>query len=178
MIEYFVNALVLGQKSSGELDKTIYLYTKELGKVSAKAKSIRKITSKSAGHLEPLNFVKARLIEKNGFQIADAITSYKIKKSLEALSLIKFIKEMTFDLHVDKKFWTVIKKSLEDLNNGKFSYIPLLKSLGFDPSFGSCASCHKKITDYFSLKEHVFLCKHCALKIKGDSLIYINNNEH
>jgi len=164
MIEYFTSALVLDTENSAEFDKSIYLYTKDLGKVAAKAKSIRKITSKLAGHLQPLNFVRVRLVEKRGFQITDALTTDKIKPSPEALELLQFIKEMTFDLQPDKNFWSVIKKTFKDLkNNKKFSYQPLLRALGFAPDFSRCHVCHSKFVSYFSKTEQVFLCRRCAL---------------
>ncbi|MBI5306249.1 recombination protein O N-terminal domain-containing protein [Candidatus Wolfebacteria bacterium] len=118
MIEYFTEALVLDNEDMGEFDALITLYTAELGKVAAKAKSIRKISSKLAGHLQPLNFINARLIKKNSFQIVDALTidksrnmgqtSENIKKNI---NIAKFLDEMTFELQEDLHLWQVIKKN-------------------------------------------------------------------
>jgi DNA repair protein RecO (recombination protein O) len=165
MTEYFTEALVLDTEDAGELDKSIYLYTKELGKVVAKAKSIRKITSKLAGHLQPLNFVKIRLVEKNGFQITDALTIGRIKISQQALAILQFIKEMTFELQPDKNFWSIIKKT--------FQYRPLLKALGFAPDFARCNVCGSQLVVYFSKTEQVFLCRRCAFKIDKKELVLI-----
>ena len=57
-----------------EADSLITFYTKDFGKVGAKAKGAKRIVSKLSAHLEPLNFVLVRLIEGRGFQIADALT--------------------------------------------------------------------------------------------------------
>lgn len=185
MIEYFTEALVLDTEDAGELDKSIYLYTKELGKVKAKAKSIRKITSKLAAHLQPLSFVKIRLVEKNGFQITDALTIGRIKISQQApleipfltgqaLAVLQFIKEMTFELQPDKNLWLLIKKIFQDLrDNKKISYQPLLKALGFASDFARCNVCASKFIPYFSKTEQVFLCRRCALKVPQDELILI-----
>ena len=174
MIEYFTKALVLDQENSGEFDKLIFLYTEDLGKVIAKAKSIRKITSKLASQLEPLNFVRVRLVEKNGFQIVDALAFNKIKATQIALELARFVKEMTFELQPDRKFWLLIRKSFQDLkNNKKFSYKPLLKALGFAPNFARCSVCGSKYVAYFSKSEQVFLCRRCALKIDKNDLVLI-----
>jgi len=163
MIEYFTNALVLDAEDSGEFDKLIVLYSKDLGKVVAKSRSVRKITSKLAGHLQPLNFTRIRLVEKNGFQITDALALEKIKPSKEALEILQFIKEMTFELQPDKHFWSVIKKIFENLkNNKKISYRPMLKALGFAPDFSRCHICHSKFVTYFSKSEQIFLCRRCV----------------
>ena len=180
MREYFTEALVLDKKDSGELDNLIFFYTEKLGKVVARAKSSRKITSKLAGHLEPLNYVKVRLVDKNGFQVVDALTSNRQsalrtpKTSAaqfgQALIFLQFIEAITMELQPDKKIWLTIKKSFKNLEEDKFSYKPILQALGFDPQFASCNVCEKQV-DYFSKTEHVFLCKKCAVKIKKDEVV-------
>jgi DNA repair protein RecO (recombination protein O) len=174
MIEYFTKALVLDQENSGEFDKSIFLYTEDLGKVVAKARSIRKITSKLAGQLEPLNFIRVRLVEKNGFQVVDALAFNKIKASVPALELARFIKELTFELQPDRKFWLLIRKIFQDLkNNKKISYKPFLEALGFSPKFARCNVCASKFVVYFSKTEQVFLCRKCALKVDKNDLVLI-----
>lgn len=163
MTEYFTKALVLDAEDVGELDKSIYLYTKELGKVIARAKSIRKITSKLAAHLQPFSFVRIRLVEKNGFQIVDALAVSRIKISQPALAILQFIKEMTLELQPDKNLWFLIKKTFQDLkDNKRISYKPLLEVLGFAPKFARCNVCASKVVAYFSKTEQVFLCRRCA----------------
>ncbi len=175
MTEYFTDALVLDQEMSGEFDKIVYLYTKDFGKIAARAKSLRKITSKLAGHLEPLNFVKVRLVEKNGFQIVDALATVKFKKTTANLEACHFIKEMTFELQPDKKLWLVIKKNFKDFKGVKFSYKSLLEVLGFSSTFAKCQICNKKSIAYFLIPDTVFLCRSCAnnSKINKNELIYI-----
>ena len=172
MLEHFTNALVLDIEDSGELDKTVYLFTKELGKVKAKAKSARKITSKLSGHLQPLNFVKVRLVEKNGFQITDALVLDRVKVCETALAVLEFIKEMTYELQPDKNLWILIKKTFQNLkNNKKISYRPLIEALGFAPNFALCNVCDSKYVVYFSKTEQVFLCEKCASKVDKNELI-------
>ncbi len=174
MKEYFTSAIVLDEENSGEVDKLIYLYTKELGRVTAKAKSIRKITSKLAGHLQPFNFVNVRLVEKNGFQIVDALLVAKIKKSKDLLARLQFIKEITFDIQPDKRFWHAIKKTVQDFEkNKKISYKNLLEVLGFATDFARCNNCDIRTVSHFHKKEQLFFCRRCALKIPADEIILI-----
>lgn len=162
MKEYMVDALVLDREDLNDQDRLIYFYTPHLGKVVAKAKSIRKITSKLAGQLEPLSISKIRLVEKNGFQVVDAILVRRLEKSPEAILLVQFIKDMTVESQSDKKLWLTIKKSFDDLKNKNFSWKPILEVIGFAPDFASCNICRKKPVRYFSVKEQVFLCSDCG----------------
>jgi recombinational DNA repair protein (RecF pathway) len=166
MIEYFTSALVLDAEDVGELDKRVFLYTKELGKVGAKARSTRKITSKLSAYLEPFNFVKIRLIEKNGFQVVDALNFDKVEISPENSVFLQFIKEMTFEFQPDKQLWFYLRRK-------KFSYRQVLKILGFDPDFAVCQICGRKSVAYFSKTEQTFFCRQCAFKIPKNDLILL-----
>src|SRR5438128_8951920 len=50
---YRTPAIVLKRMDLGEADRIVTLYTRELGKLRAVAKGVRRTTSRSAGHLEP-----------------------------------------------------------------------------------------------------------------------------
>lgn len=191
MAEYFTEAIVLDKKEVGDFDGLISLYTKDLGKVVAKARSIRKITSKLAGHLEPLNFVRVRLVEKNGFQVVDALAprqKKKIRASIEnfskQLDLLQFIKDATYELQPDQHLWREIRKILSgdfnektiypvrnNISNGV--YRELLKILGFDPKFAECHHCGDKTIRYFSKTDQIFFCQKCGGKIPKDEVILI-----
>lgn len=166
MIEYSIKALVLDSKNIGEFDKLVYLYTEELGRVAAKIKSARKITSKLRGHLEPFNFIRARLVEKKGLWVADALVFDKIKISKNNLDFLLFVKDMTFDFQQDKKLWRFIRKKI-------LSYRLFLKILGFDPDFSRCQICNRQQPAYFSKNDQVFFCQTCAVKIPKNELILI-----
>lgn len=96
MTEHYIEAIVLDNEIVGELDGLITLYTKELGKVVAKAKSSRKMTSKLNGHFQPLNFINCRLIEKRGIQAVDALTfNISSARTEKFINVAQFIKDMT-----------------------------------------------------------------------------------
>ncbi len=52
---YKTEAIVLRQRKLGEADRIVTLFTPAHGKLDAKAKGVRKTTSRMAGHLQPLN---------------------------------------------------------------------------------------------------------------------------
>ncbi len=188
MLEHYTEAFVLDNKGNGELDAIITLYTRDFGKVIAKAKSARKMTSKLNGHLQPLNFVNCRLVEKEhlpagrqGFQIVDALSidDYNpvFKKNSEALkkflNIARFINEMTFELHEDRRLWLAIKKIMNSDIDEKIIYLSLLKILGFDPEHATCAFCGDLPVGYFFKPDHNFLCAKCAGKVNKNEVLLI-----
>lgn len=180
MKEYFTEALVLDIQEKGEFDSSIIFYTRDFGRITARAKSIKKIISKSAGHLQPLNFANVRFIEKNGFQVIDALTSescVKLKSNPDILTkflnIAKFIKDTTFDFHPDYRFWLAIKKVIGSDFDEKTICRFLLKIMGFDPEFASCFACESKDIKFFLKNDHCFSCQKCALKAPEDEVILI-----
>lgn len=184
MVEYFTEALVLDKEDSGDLDARIILYTEDLGKIIAKAKSVKRITSKLNGHLEPLNFIQVRLVEKNGFQIVDALTianSANFKENpavfFRLLNFIKFFKEMTFDLQPDRKLWLAMKEIVANWliyqKKEKAIYRLIIKILGFDPAHAACVFCRGKEINFFSPEDYIFFCAKCAIKIPKKEIVLI-----
>lgn len=168
MKEYSLNAFVIGRAAHREHDRAIDLYTKELGRVRALAKGLRKITSKLACHLQPLKFVRVRLIEKKSFQIVDAKEIAALPHSSRSVELAEFIKATTAEFEPDAKLWYDIVRAGDELRTkGNFSYIPILRSLGFDPHFATCRACEEKPVKYFSLKNLSFLCARCAERFRA-----------
>jgi len=166
MREYVTEAIVLDKEPSGEGDTKVFLYTQSLGKVVAKAKSARKITSKLAAHLEPLSFIKLRLIEKNGFQVADALKENRLSSS--RLKILRLINSLVLEGQPDYHLWSLLK-------TGVNSPSAFLKILGFDPMLATCATCSRGRPEYFSFLDQGYFCKNCLPRTL-DSKIYIGLN--
>ena len=163
MTEFVSEVLVLGRESTGEFDARVSLFTRRYGKLVAKAKSIRKITSKLSGHLQPGTFARARFIEKNGLQVADALKYGFFNSSRDNLRILdKIIPEAEPDIGL----WA-------ELASGGLRWRTVLKILGWDPNHALCASCGAKEIVSFGPSEQEFLCKECALKLDRNKLLYI-----
>ena len=178
MTEVTTEAVVLDKEDLGEYDSRVFLYTKDFGRVSAKATSLRKIASKIAGHLEPLNYVAARLVARGdyfnsqGFQLADALLINK-KKSEEDLGILKemlrtvnFLRLAIPDRGFDQELWNF----LLDLNKGSGKSVKiqdLLKTLGFDSEFATCEVCKNQKPEYFYPKNYFFICNNCLPAASG-----------
>lgn len=134
MREYLTDAVVLGQENEGDLNVRLDFYTRDFGRLKAKARSLKKTTSKLAGHLEPLTLAKIRLVEKNGFLVTDALTINRFEKLRaeprlfsEGLRLIDFFKAVVMDGEPDFSLWQWLKNSLA---TGNISYNALKEILG------------------------------------------------
>ncbi|MFN3286338.1 MAG: DNA repair protein RecO, partial [bacterium] len=63
MAVYKAEGVVLGRHGLGEADRVLDLFTREFGRLRAKAKAVRRTTSRLAGRLEPFthaHFLLAR----------------------------------------------------------------------------------------------------------------------
>ena len=164
MNERMTEALVLSIQQTGEADGRVTLFTRDFGKVVARAKSMYKPTSKLAAHLQPLSVCQVRLVEKKGVQVVDAVrrhtyapqgsTSAELIRMLGAAELLR---ELTHPGQHDPVVWGLIA-------SGHLASRGLLKALGFDPDHARCSRCEKNPPRYFLTRETVYICEPCASK--------------
>lgn len=176
MREYIDEAFVLGTKPQGETDLTADIFLKNFGRLEVKVIAGRKVSSKLSPHLDSLNLINIRLIQKSGFTLTDVLVQNRFSvlrqnfnlftKSLEMLFLIKSLLPLyTSDQHL----WYFLRRALEEK---KFNHSALLKIFGYDPKNANCDICHSKNVSSFSVKEQVFLCFRCSrLKNQSASII-------
>lgn len=155
--EYFTEALVLDKEPVGEADLQISLYTRDLGKITARAVGARKIVSKLASHLEPLNFVSVRLIQKNRFQAVDALKTGALSKDRDIVAVLQLIKELSAEGQPDYDLWDLIK-------SGQLSGGAALSALGFDSRFAVCESCGTQKPGHFLIRQLEYFCSSCLVK--------------
>ena len=159
------NAMVLKKESSGEYDGRYVLFTERFGKIFAKAKSSRLITSKLAGHLEPGIMAKVRFIDKGSAQIVDALKSFRTDISSEDLNLLS---DLLPDMQADPELWSLLAQQ-------PFSWGDILRTLGWDPQDARCALCRKKASRFFIPRQE-FFCDACVSKMGKSKLSYIRVN--
>lgn len=157
-------AVVLGVEPNGDMDLRVSLFTKKFGKLTAKAKSARKITSKLAGHLQPGNVVQARLVEKGGLQAVDALKSSRLGASPHQLF---FLDRLLAETEPDLELWQAVA-------DGKWDWRRILRILGWDPAEAVCRSCGKR-PEYFFPDGQEFFCGECVRgsKLKPDEVILL-----
>lgn len=156
MVEHYTKAVVLDKEDYGDLDSRVVLYSEDLGRINAKVKSSRKITSRLAGHLEPGKFVQARVIELGGFQVVDALSSGGISGTPKNLASLRLIKDMTVERDPDPELWGL-------LMNAQLGVGEILTCLGFSPQFASCRSCSDGRPTHFLIKDLEYSCINCLM---------------
>ena len=163
MQEYVSEAIVLRIGPRREADGAVVLFTRRFGKVAARLRSVRKITSKLAGHLQPGNVVAVRLIEKHGLQAVDAVK----KRSLEiAPADLNFLERLLPEFEADPELWASVAKD-------GIRWRGVLAHLGWDPERGHCAGCRAGLAEAFATETQEFFCAACASKLRPDEVIYI-----
>jgi len=160
MLEYVTEAIVLDKVDLGELDSRVYLFTKDLGKITAKIKSGRKIISKLASHTEPLNLVTVRIVDKNSPQLIDALISKKGTPGKTLFKIAALVRDISPEGQSDRNLWELLA-SFIDKGAEAGDFIRVLKILGFDPTHAKCNNCLKGSPDFFSVKDLIFYCKEC-----------------
>ncbi len=176
MTEYYTKGLVLSRTPRRELDDTVVLYTKDLGKIVAHSKSTKKMGSKLSSHLDIGRFVKVRVIKGNNYKIVDAI-SEKIDISLELLKFIGFIDNMTPYELPDPHLWHGVEYISKGSLFAEGSAMPaqkiyrrFLELLGYGAEYAKCSNCEAgnlscKVS-YFHPPMLIFLCSESLKKLK------------
>ncbi len=166
MREYLTEAIVLDREIAGETDARIFLYTKELGRIMARARSAGHITSRLSSYLQPMRRVQVRLVEKNGIQIVDALPARgNVNISREQIGLCQIVRSLTSEHHADERLW-------HELASAKPSALHILTILGFDPRHATCALCETKNPEYFSSRDAHYYCMRCVKTFSSIEGVY------
>ncbi len=176
-----VEAIVIRHRDWGEADRMLTLFTREIGKLSAVAKGVRKPRSRKAGHLEP--FMRSSLLLARGRSFfvltqAESIAPYiAMRDDLVLVGYASYIAELldrfTFDEEENRALYRLVSNSLTRLNRGdnpeivvRYYEIRLLDHIGFRPQLFSCAHGEEEIQpedQFFSAAQGGVLCPKCGV---------------
>jgi len=148
--KYNTNAIVLKSINYKDKDKIYTLFTEHLGKISAMARGVRKISSRRGGNLDSLNYISIKITERDGgFKDIDEVVtlnSFKNIKSdyemsLKAYYLADLIHRNMEENSEDTQVFKLFKKVLEILDQKSlnidlailFFEIQFLKHFGYFP---------------------------------------------
>lgn len=174
------DALVIKSINYSDSDKIFTLFVKDLGKISAKAKGIRKINSKRLSTLDTLNLVRVGLYGQGDFRTiteANLIFSFSnIKSDLARLKTSFYFLELINRLILeteDNKIYDILLKCLKRLDEKSFSdtrvenyfELNLLDYLGYPLTFTKCVRCEysEMATRLYSFnyEEGGLVCENC-----------------
>lgn len=198
------SALVLKRYSSGEKDRQIILFLKGMGKVSARARGAKNLTSPFVSRLSPLNTCRVLMYRAHHghWTITQCETikeftpqNHTTKKATIGLSMLDIIDRCSLPEHDNDFLYELATETLEKLetmiDEGKMEQlfqifqVKVFEILGLLPSFSHCARCHKKINpetilDWDMLQITCDECekynqkKHAREKFNGEYLKLLN----
>ncbi|MAE68527.1 MAG: DNA repair protein RecO [Candidatus Peribacteraceae bacterium] len=155
-----LEAIILQVHDVGESDRFCILFTKERGKIAARARSVRKPSSKMGGSLLPLQHVKLQLREGSaGFMISDVqkISAFDNKDVTAFLNAQQGMELLLTTLHDEECMENLFEATLKFLELCSHSTgnvvlpftIQLLKIMGLLPDadnayFQHCSDTQKQ----------------------------------
>jgi DNA repair protein RecO (recombination protein O) len=181
MPSYQTNAIVIGRTNLGEADRIIRFITPDHGKLSAVARGVRKLKSRTAGHLEL--FGEASLTLAAGRGSLDVITSarlnwypHQLTADYSALGLAyafgSAIDRMTQERHPQPELYAHLAEALRVVNTGAggslvelWFKLRLLNVAGFRPELAHCMVCAQARAEAnyrFDAARGGLVCSACA----------------
>lgn len=159
MSKYLIEAVVLKATNYKDADKIYTLFAKDLGKISAMAKGVRKISSRRAGNLDTLNHVKLGITEYKDIKIIDeakTLNSFKdlknsLDNSLRGFYIAELIHRFLDDYQEQNDIFNLVVDSLSKLNtnldneSARINHfeIKLMDLLGYGMYLTECAKTGK-----------------------------------
>lgn len=177
---YRVEAVVLRRVDFGEADRVLVLYTRDRGKLSAVAKGIRRITSRTAGHLELFTHAEVQLAKGKNLDVvtqADTRHAYRnLREDLTRTSTAYLVAELADALTEEEneheelfELLTETFRALEYADDPRLVaahyQLRLLDVAGFRPVLMHCVLCQSELApgrNGFSPFLGGALCPACA----------------
>ncbi|MCL4353751.1 DNA repair protein RecO [Patescibacteria group bacterium] len=148
MRSFKTEGIVIKRKNFREADRILTIYSKEKGKITVKAKGVRKITSRRSPHIELLNRAKFGLYQAAGANMpvlteVESLENFKIlKNDLKRIGIAYHFCELVDGLCAEnqenREIYDLLDKALKTISVNKnldlVAYrfeLKLLKLLGF-----------------------------------------------
>lgn len=188
-----VDAVVLRHGDYGEADRTLTLYTRQLGKARAIAKGARKMASRKAGHIEPFTHVKLQLARGRNVLIvtqAETVDAYlplrdDLVLTSQASYMLELLDRFTYvDETENSSIFRLLTDSLSRLASNhnvwlviRYYEMRLLDYLGFRPQLFECTNCGREIkaeAQFFSFSAGGVICPRCGRGLPNLQPITVN----
>ncbi len=187
-MEYKYNAIVLNKIDTGETDRVYVVYTREAGRILARAIGVKKPNAKLAGNLESITQCEIFLAKGKGRGNVTGVIGVEnflaIKQNIEALEKVfgamKIFNRLMTQEEKDEKTFQLLLDYLSAMNEvagkteGDFLkfdiytlgfIFKLLQNLGYKQEVKKCAVCVGKLIsgeNYFSAQRGGIICAVCA----------------
>ncbi len=174
-----IEAVVLNARDYGEAHKIVTLLSREMGKIDAVAKGVRKPKSRSRGAVQWLSLSRFELYEGRGLytiiqgENLQRFTDIQedLRKLAYASYLVEFLNEILPQGEASERVFFLLVATLHLLNSGnseamvsRMFEVKLLKILGYNPELDNCVSCNAPLKEnevLFSVALGGVLCPQC-----------------
>lgn len=180
-------ALILNRQDYKENDSLVTVYTPLYGKLTLVARGTKKLSSKLAGHIEPLTLADLMIVKGKGFDyIGAAITRAAYLGTREDLNKLYYAGQalnlfgrLTKENQSDERLFFLLVRWLEILNDFSgfkredgelvlaFFTVKFLAELGYKPEMYKCLECQEAVSpgnNYFNLLNGGLVCGGCFEK--------------
>jgi len=175
-----VEAVVLRHSDWGEADRLLSLYTRELGKVRALAKGVRRLRSRKAGHLQPFSKVSLLLARGRDLWIVTQAEMQDVYQPLRedlvltgyAAYIIELLDRFIYEEGENQAVYHLLVNTMQYLSSQKDAFLTvryyemrLLDMVGFRPQLFQCVHCGEEIKaqdQFFSIEQGGILCPRCG----------------
>lgn len=191
MATYKVDALILKKRNYQEADRIVTIFGRGTGKESIRARGVRKLKSKLAGHLETFSRSDLVVAEGKGFDIVTQATTreafqhlrHDFVKMAEAFYAFELLDKVTPEGYKDSRLFDFVTEYLRHVNGAHHDSltklrhafeVKLLQLLGFQPQFQNCAECGEKFSGNVVFYESEGALYHEAHKPEGIRVVHIS----
>ena len=126
---YSTEGIILKRTDVGEADSLFTIYTKDFGKICARAQGVKKESAKLKGHLETLSHgAVSFVLGKSGERLTSAVMlncwlgiCKDFDKLRAAYTLTNLVDEKCFSGEKDEKLWQLVLDSFSFLDAAEFT---------------------------------------------------------
>lgn len=178
---YLASGIVLSHRDIRDFDRVVTIFTDRYGKLDAVARGVRKITSKLAGHLEPLSYSSFMFAVGRSFDVLASsvkLSSFRLPHSdLFGFALANYffecVNRLTRPKQPDQRVFRLCVAYLQELEQERtamdapsfqrllateYFLWQLLDAVGFAPSLDHCVVCRKSVGQNISVRKGGVLC--------------------
>ncbi len=189
---YKTEAIVLRHRKLGEADRILTLHTPAYGKLDAKAKGVRKTTSRMAGHLQPLNRCMVQLAQGRSMEVVagcETLESFqplrgdldRLSRALYAAELAdRFLPERMESVTTYRLLLDTLRRLQSDADQDtvlRYYEMRLLELSGFRPELDRCLGCDRPLQpqpNFFAPAAGGTHCSSCGAGAAGARALSVN----
>src|SRR6266571_862728 len=189
---YKTEAIILRQRRLGEADRILTLHTPALGKMEAKARGVRKTTSRVSGHLQPLTRCMLQLVQGHSVDVitgCETLESFqRLRQDLDRLSRALYAAELTDRLlpemvtaYTSYRLLLDTLRRLEQAEDAdtvlRYFEMRLMDQSGFLPQLDACVNCSSSLApeqNFFVPQAGGTVCRSCVPGLAGPRPLSLN----